>query len=377
MHAVIQEKTLKEHPDAARALWRAGFPEDDDTFINAYFDLRSDLGRAAALFAKGEVLAGLHIIPQRMQVRGRPVQGACIAGVATVPAHRYHGYARALLDGALCTLREEHMPLAFLIPFKYSFYEKLGYRCAYALQQVVCAARDIPAPPEAARLGPPMQEDMRALYLRLMARYSGYVRRDARDWRWRMRDAALSGERGVVLYLQDQAQGYAFYQVKKGQLCVTEWAYQDVRAAQSLLGLLMAKTGALQCRYRVPSMEKLPVRGCVQQKRGAMVRAADIEALLGLVPAQGEGTLCLQVRDAQAPWNHDVFTLRARGGCVCVTRGGAPQGWIDQGALTVVLLGGGTPAQAARAGYAALAQDAARALAAWYPQVPACLFEAY
>ena len=84
--------------DAVPMLWHAGFPEDTDAFIDAYWWEHSDQMRAAMLRDDdGEICAGLHVVPQTICVRGAAIPAAMVAGVATKKEKRrndFHSAAR-------------------------------------------------------------------------------------------------------------------------------------------------------------------------------------------------------------------------------------------------------------------------------------------
>ena len=78
--------------DAVPMLWHAGFPEDTDAFIDAYWREHSDQMRAAMLRDDdGEICAGLHVVPQTICVRGAAIPAAMVAGVATKKEKRRRG----------------------------------------------------------------------------------------------------------------------------------------------------------------------------------------------------------------------------------------------------------------------------------------------
>jgi predicted acetyltransferase len=75
----------------------------------------------------GQAVATASSIPMRQNVRGTVYPMAGIAGVATSPLARRHGYIRQVLTQLLGDVRDDGFPVSALYPFRPSFYGRFGY----------------------------------------------------------------------------------------------------------------------------------------------------------------------------------------------------------------------------------------------------------
>jgi len=80
-----------------------------------------------ALLEDDTPVAGAASGAMTQQVRGALLGAGGIWAVATHPAARRKGYARAVMARLLAAVRDAGQPLSCLYPFRESFYERLGY----------------------------------------------------------------------------------------------------------------------------------------------------------------------------------------------------------------------------------------------------------
>ncbi|MBR5948870.1 MAG: GNAT family N-acetyltransferase [Clostridia bacterium] len=130
--------------EAAKALWLASFPDDDESFVDYYFRARTAPERTLGLFvseeegseAREKLVSMLCFEELFMRVsKGKTARGAFVAGVCTSPEYRRRGFVRRLfevLEARLAPLGCEAMVLQ---PFDFGFYEKLGFR-AFAVRNI-------------------------------------------------------------------------------------------------------------------------------------------------------------------------------------------------------------------------------------------------
>ena len=309
--------------DAVPMLWHAGFPEDTDAFIDAYWREHSDQMRAAMLRDDdGEICAGLHVVPQTICVRGAAIPAAMVAGVATKKEKRRRGYAGMLLRDTAQKLRQSGVALAVLDPFRESFYEPYGYRTGSFYRDAVWARRQnvpIEKTDDIARLD--------RIYRASAADMSGYVLRTKDDWSFRLHDAALDG--AAAFTLDDRA--YAIAQTDGETIDV--WEAMG-RSGEDFFAMLSALCGTFQkdAAYRI-----IAKRSDEEVRHGAMYCPLDLPSIVQSVPTAADGAFSFLVSDAA---REEEYTLswRCENGHAVLTEEKA-RGSIDAGVLFLTLLG--------------------------------------
>lgn len=138
----INIRTLeKADLEAAKALWLASFPDDDEAFVDYYFRARTSPERMLGLFVSdggaNEKLASMlcfEMLLMRVS-KEKTARVAFVAGVCTFPEYRRRGYVRRLLSELEVRLAPLGTEAMLLQPFDFAFYEKLGFR-AFAVRNI-------------------------------------------------------------------------------------------------------------------------------------------------------------------------------------------------------------------------------------------------
>ncbi len=118
----------QEEKPFSRALYEEMFPEDEESFVDAYYKIKGDANRILVWEEEGELRSMVHLNPYRFRMRGRLVESTYFVAVATRPQYRHQGCMRRLLTRALEDLYEERQPFAFLMPAKEAIYTPFGFR---------------------------------------------------------------------------------------------------------------------------------------------------------------------------------------------------------------------------------------------------------
>lgn len=109
-------------------LWQKCF-HDPKPFADYFFENLYKPSNTICVFDGERLLSSLQIFYHTALFSGMLLKAAYIAGVSTHPRERNKGYASLLMNEAEKRLSGENIDIVTLIPFRFSFYEKYGYRC--------------------------------------------------------------------------------------------------------------------------------------------------------------------------------------------------------------------------------------------------------
>ena len=291
---MIQTAQWSDRPSLEK-LWHQCFPEDSDAFIQLFFDRIYHPDRTLIDQEYGVIRAGLHMVPYRLNWFGRVLPVYALSGVATHPDYRRQGRAGALVNAALHHLHRQGIAIAFLYPFRASFYQPFGFETAYTRQvSTVTQTQAHPAIGEEASLARVM-----SLYEQAMQKRTAYAVRDRAAFEYRLADLLNDG---AQLMVYDQ--GYAVIEYQKETLNVLEQA-GDI---QALAAALLRDTGARQLIMR----DALPVHDAdeVKEEAGDMLRLVDVRAALQGLPVRPMKWQ-ITLEDENCPWNHGHYLLYA------------------------------------------------------------------
>ena len=140
--AKINIRTLKKADlEAAKLLWLASFPDDDEVFVDYYFRARTSPEKMLGLFvsdgeSEEKLVSMLCFEELSMRIsKEKSARVAFVAGVCTFPEYRRRGYVRRLLSEIEARLAPLGFEAMVLQPFDFAFYEKLGFK-AFAVRNI-------------------------------------------------------------------------------------------------------------------------------------------------------------------------------------------------------------------------------------------------
>ncbi len=120
----------KKDMDAARRIYTICFPNDEEAFVNYYFQKRTRPNWILGAFEGESLIGTVHMLPQTARFFGTEKSVCLIAGVATLPGERGKGVAGSMLNAAFTIMRERGFCLTLLKPATEAlakYYEKFGY----------------------------------------------------------------------------------------------------------------------------------------------------------------------------------------------------------------------------------------------------------
>ena len=308
------------------ALWGEAFPEDDPAWIAWYADNFAASDSILGAWDGIRLVGTVHMNRCSLAFGGREIPSCAVAGVATARDLRGRGIARNMLEETHRILRERGIPLAYLYPFSYPFYEKFGWQAGYRARMWNLSADafstcvgdfswvDSPCAADFAR--------MADIYGSWSARYDGYRIRSAAYMEKLRQDAASDGCR-LGLWCCGDARGYVLAAAGPEGLSVHDWAGDDMTG---MMVCAARSCGAAAVSWTSPDDGTLRVPGARTDVTDRdMVRILDYAALLDGMVCAAEGVLSVGVEDAFLPENGGIYRLASREGrLTCVRGGGVP-----------------------------------------------------
>ena len=112
-----------------KALWKLCFPEDEEGFIQRFFEKTP--ATTGLLACKGEILSMLFLLPAQVVTGGQSIPVRYLYAGCTHPAHRGQGIYPALMEYAAQHAATMGAEAIYLCPASASlavYYHRLGYR---------------------------------------------------------------------------------------------------------------------------------------------------------------------------------------------------------------------------------------------------------
>lgn len=128
MTNLILRKLNPEENIRARALYEEVFPEDDEQFVNYYFDWKIRDNVIYAAENEDGIQATVHLNPFLVYLSGEVQRMHYIVAVATRKEYRHQGLMRRLLAMAEQDMQQAGEKFTFLMPADENIYLPFGYR---------------------------------------------------------------------------------------------------------------------------------------------------------------------------------------------------------------------------------------------------------
>ena len=116
--------------EALMQMWRICFPEDDDYFLNFYFDNVYKNEETLLYEENSQPVTSLQMIPYQLKIDDSVAWGGYLSGVMTHPDYRKKGYMAQLMHASFDEMIKKRYDYTFLIPeekWLVKVYEKFGF----------------------------------------------------------------------------------------------------------------------------------------------------------------------------------------------------------------------------------------------------------
>jgi predicted acetyltransferase len=270
---------------------------------------------------QGHMLSGLFLIPFETWIQGKKFAMGGIAGVATWPETRRHGYVSRLLVQTLETMRDNGQTISMLHPFSFPFYRKYGWEMTADRKQYTINTAQLPprtdTPGQVVRIGKPDIALLDRVYSAYASRYSGTLVREP-DW-WERKIITKKGIFAVYYNEDDEAQGYVSYQVEDRKLTIHELVSTNEVSRQALWSYIGNHDSMIdQLTITVAIDDPLPLlipdpRITQEIIPYFMSRIVDAQAFIAMYPfaaADAEEEVTLSLTDQHAEWNNGTYRLK-------------------------------------------------------------------
>ncbi len=133
------------HTNDILTLWKQGFPEDTEEDIRAFLNTLRQDARCFMLMQGGEARSMAFVIPSVLMQNGKKTVWYVYAA-ATATQHRKKGLFARLLEELARRAEGEGVYGMFLrpaTPSLFGYYERLGFKTAFSVEQIKCKAKEL------------------------------------------------------------------------------------------------------------------------------------------------------------------------------------------------------------------------------------------
>jgi len=279
----------------------------------------------AAFTEDGDMMATMTVVPWTANFDGHAVSMDGIGGVASLPQYRRGGAIRGCFEAALPGMYAGGTLLSYLYPFSSAFYRKFGYELGCDWVKCRLKLSGMPAPEVSGhwKLSEPdfpLTGDIRAIDRARESRYNCMVLAGDTEYLW-LEDDPFVAKRYTYVYYGADGRPRAYMNVVPGggELDCPRFVFGDREGFLGLLALLK-RLSADHSHATVYLPTDVDLRGVIPEWRfgniqrtieqRGMVRAVNVEGLLRLAKARGEGCLRVAVKDGQIAQNNGCFEVR-------------------------------------------------------------------
>jgi len=328
-----------------------------EDWLNASLKLKREL---YGVYGGDTLLSAFMLYDFDMRLRNSVVPMGGIGLLCSRLDARSQGSVRAMLAGALQTMKDGSHIVSVLDPFNESFYRKYGWEKFSRRQNIELAPGNlsIPESSDSSILAtdlPFPDDDSMNFYNNYAAQHYTLAQRSPQQWNQRLKIFAWSEDvaaRGVVRFSQDEhIVGLMEYELMRkaadyhSSFIVTLMATEDAAAFREMLRYIkrlahQVSTIRLSLPLNItlwPYLSDRPKQRTVRDE--FMIRIVNMASLDGLAMEMPDVCVAVDVADGQASWNEGAWLLQVDSGILRVKRGEQADLRCGIGALSSVLSG--------------------------------------
>jgi predicted acetyltransferase len=294
-----------------------------------------DMSQVYGYFDKDVLVSAFAYFTSIVVIRNMEFPMSGIWGVATAPHYRKRGLIRQLANLTLAKMYEDKVPISCLYPFKFSFYQKFGWKLAninhrYHIETDKFIYR--PVPDRTVREVFDL-DDLKQVYSNIAGKkYNYMVKRTAEDWRRKV-NPKEPGYLFVCYDNNDNPCGYLIarfmeYEPPRDEgvehsdqtFYLQEIFWYDRKTKQALFNFL--KKHMDHRKYVVFSTPDPNILDSLIEPRikanevfpGSMIRIVDVKPVIEAFNYSENNTFVLKVKDEICNWNNKAFNVSITGG---------------------------------------------------------------
>jgi len=319
-------------------------------FTQWFFDKIFYSANAVLAETDEDTVACACTIPYKMSVNNNEIDVSYIGAIIANPETRTPDILNPLMADTLSFIDDKNMPIAFVVPDNYKFFERYGFALCYDYKQYDITPGDLPAYGVNGTILRPdsfnkeIIETLNTIYKKFNRNKNGYAIRDEEGWKLILDDLYKNFNGKCVIYknLRNEVVGYMLYIIRDSKMWVYELAYSRREGFEGLVGFIKAHEGMInKISLKMPSDDLLYMnfcdnRGAVTQCPFAMARIIDVKKALNLFVKNAPENVRLQVVDRVVEENNHTFAFDENG---AITVDDTANVATDIGTLTQLLLG--------------------------------------
>ncbi len=325
-----------------------------------------DMSQVYGCFDKDVLVSSFAYFTSIVVIRNKEFPMSGIWGVATAPHYRNRGLIRQLMHLTLEKMYNEKLLISCLYPFKFSFYQKFGWKLAninhrYHIETdkfIFCPVSDRTVR-EVFEL-----DDLKEVYSNIAGKkYNYMVKRVEKDWRRKV-NPKEPGYLFVCYDTNDNPCGYLIARFMEHQpasngvensadtIYLQEFFWYDRKTKQALFNFL--KRHMDHRKYVVFSTPDPNILASLIEARikanevfpGSMARIVDVKQVVEALDYSKEVKFVLKVNDPICEWNNKTFIFFVTEGRAFLEETSqSPDVTIDIGSLSQMIVGFRTASQ--------------------------------
>jgi predicted acetyltransferase len=286
-------------------------------------------------FEKNLLFACAGAIPFEIRLRSKNFRMGGVMGVATKPEYRNRGIIREIMLKMFKDMYDNKIPISVLYPFKFSFYEMLGYKLVdehlfyqFKISDIVYIKTDYTMV-EVERIN----DDIQKVYDKAILKYDYIGKRPVIDY-WQRH---FKENYKFICYNKDEPVGYVLINFLKKDfesiqipsnwvkspektIFITETFWLDQTAKQTILNFLWNHRdqrkyimGWFSRNEKIIDMLKTPR---IKERKivgNSLLRIINVKFVLeNLEYSLDNFSISLHIHDKYCPWNDGIFIVKSK-----------------------------------------------------------------